>query len=243
MRKDERDLLEVLKFELEFLEKGGYGRSPRTPWRPTRVFQDSPTCLNFALPEKVHPCSECALMVLVPDEARGDAVPCEQIPLNETGETAESLSRYGSQQELEEALGTWLRRTIHCIEEDRGEKAKQQASFEPPHFLAADEASLELSGLRKVRHMFNKCANPLCITPFDPASGGKYFRFELDPNECCTGQKTCVHDRAGRVKHFWLCAHCRLVFKLVKQPGVGVMLRLLWPELPVEKEQKNLIPA
>ena len=34
MQKDERDLLEVLKFELEFLEDGGYGRSPRTPWRP-----------------------------------------------------------------------------------------------------------------------------------------------------------------------------------------------------------------
>ena len=31
MQKDERDLLEVLKFELEFLEQGGYGRSPRTP--------------------------------------------------------------------------------------------------------------------------------------------------------------------------------------------------------------------
>ena len=29
MQKDERDLLEVLKFELEFLEDGGYGRSPQ----------------------------------------------------------------------------------------------------------------------------------------------------------------------------------------------------------------------
>ena len=32
MPKDERDLLEVLRFELDFLEQGGYGRSPRTPW-------------------------------------------------------------------------------------------------------------------------------------------------------------------------------------------------------------------
>ena len=29
MQKDERDLLDVLKFELNFLEKGGYGRSSR----------------------------------------------------------------------------------------------------------------------------------------------------------------------------------------------------------------------
>ncbi len=37
MQKDERDLLEVLKFELEFLEKGGYGRSPKMSWRPQYI--------------------------------------------------------------------------------------------------------------------------------------------------------------------------------------------------------------
>jgi hypothetical protein len=44
MQKDERDLLDVLKFELSFLEKGGYGRSPREAWRPVYIFEDSPTC-------------------------------------------------------------------------------------------------------------------------------------------------------------------------------------------------------
>ena len=38
-KKDERDLLEVLKFELNFLEKGGYGRSVKTPWRPQFVLK------------------------------------------------------------------------------------------------------------------------------------------------------------------------------------------------------------
>ena len=28
MANDDRDILDVLKFELQFLEKGGYGRSP-----------------------------------------------------------------------------------------------------------------------------------------------------------------------------------------------------------------------
>ncbi len=32
MAQDEREILELLKFELKFLEDGGYGRSPRTPW-------------------------------------------------------------------------------------------------------------------------------------------------------------------------------------------------------------------
>ncbi|MGC2323502.1 MAG: hypothetical protein WA463_12815, partial [Terriglobales bacterium] len=66
MAKDDRDILEVLKFELAFLEQGGYGRSVRTPWKPTSIFQDSITCLNFGEPERVHPCSECLLIDFVP---------------------------------------------------------------------------------------------------------------------------------------------------------------------------------
>ena len=31
MAKDDRDMLELLKSELGFIEKGGYGRSVRTP--------------------------------------------------------------------------------------------------------------------------------------------------------------------------------------------------------------------
>ena len=44
MSNDKRDILEVLKFELNFLEQGGYGRSVRTPWKPTSIFQDSLSC-------------------------------------------------------------------------------------------------------------------------------------------------------------------------------------------------------
>jgi hypothetical protein len=33
MPQDDRDALEVLKFELNFLGKGGYGHSPRERWR------------------------------------------------------------------------------------------------------------------------------------------------------------------------------------------------------------------
>ena len=51
MSNDKRDILEVLKFELNFLEQGGYGRSVRTPWKPTSLFQDSVTCMNFNDPK------------------------------------------------------------------------------------------------------------------------------------------------------------------------------------------------
>jgi hypothetical protein len=39
MPTDDRVVLEVLKFELDFIEKGGYGRSVRTPWLPTSIFK------------------------------------------------------------------------------------------------------------------------------------------------------------------------------------------------------------
>jgi len=33
MTHDDQDLLDLLTFELKFLENEGYGRSPHTPWR------------------------------------------------------------------------------------------------------------------------------------------------------------------------------------------------------------------
>lgn len=119
MARDDRDVLEVLKFELAFLEQGGYGRSVRTPWKPTSIFQDSISCLNFDEPEKVHPCSECLLIDFVPPEERSAEVPCHHIQLNARGETVDSVNRYDNQQELEEKVKQWLRDTIQRIEAQR----------------------------------------------------------------------------------------------------------------------------
>jgi hypothetical protein len=79
MPKDKRNLLDVLKFELEFLEQGGYGRLPRESWRPRFVFEDSPTCMNFNSKDR-EPCSECLLMQFVPEEARKEQVPLPPYP-------------------------------------------------------------------------------------------------------------------------------------------------------------------
>ena len=90
-------LLNALKSELKFCELGGY--EPSVPGRlPARasendpismflfdeskremrkehsVFQDSPSCLNYGLPVREHPCSECWLIDFVPAEKRGEAV-------------------------------------------------------------------------------------------------------------------------------------------------------------------------
>jgi len=117
MSKDDRDILELLRTELDFLEKGGYGRSVRTPWKPTSPFRDSLTCVNYALPEKAHPCSECHLIDFVPPDHLADELPCHHIPLNAQGDTAEDLE--GDQSKLEKALKEWLRARIKDIEAAR----------------------------------------------------------------------------------------------------------------------------
>ncbi len=119
MAEDDRDLLEVLKFELSFVEHGGYGRSVRTPWKPTSIFEDSLTCLNFDDPEHTHPCRECALFHFVPEVSRNENVPCHYIPLNEKGETLATLDRGYNQTELEESIKSWLRTTIERLEREK----------------------------------------------------------------------------------------------------------------------------
>jgi hypothetical protein len=111
-----RDILDVLRFELRFLEEGGYVSSPHAPWRAPYIFEDSPSCLNFRDPARPHPCSDCLLTQLVPAEFHAEDRPCRFIPLNDKGQTVDSLYRTGTQKELAETLGDWLRREIRRIE-------------------------------------------------------------------------------------------------------------------------------
>jgi hypothetical protein len=126
MPPDETIILDLLKSELNFLKKGGYGRSPREPWRAQLIFEDSPTCMNYDSKENPRPCAECALMQFVPPEKRGEKVPCRHIPLTRDGETLQDLYRGATQQEIEDALADWLRRNIERLET---EKARHKAAI------------------------------------------------------------------------------------------------------------------
>lgn len=117
MTTDDRDLLELLKTELDFIGKGGYGRSVRTPWLQKSTFQDSLTCLNYGYPYRAHPCSECHLLDFVDPEHRTEAVPCHFIPLNTDGDTIEELEPQDNQAKLEREISQWLRSKIKEIEE------------------------------------------------------------------------------------------------------------------------------
>lgn len=123
MAKDDRDILEILKEELNFIEQGGYGRSVRTPWQPKSVFQDSLTCINFADPAHSHPCNECRLIDFVRSEHEREEVPCHFIPLNEAGESIGSLELEDNEAKLEREVKDWLRAKIQQIEEERSKPA------------------------------------------------------------------------------------------------------------------------
>jgi hypothetical protein len=116
MAKDERELIELLTSELVFIEQGGYGRSVRTPWKVPSPFRESLTCVNYALPEKTHPCAECHLIDYVPAEKRREELPCHFIPLNAAGDTVQSLGRADNQMKLEGSLKEWMRVKIKELE-------------------------------------------------------------------------------------------------------------------------------
>jgi hypothetical protein len=114
MSEEKRELLRKLKFELSFIEDGGYGRSVRMPQKPTSTFQDSLTCLNFGDPLRSHPCSECILMQYVPESSRSEDVPCHHIPLDQERRTITTLD----ESEGQEVLKRWLRGEISRLEEE-----------------------------------------------------------------------------------------------------------------------------
>jgi hypothetical protein len=115
MSSDPRDVLEVLRYELSFLEQGGY-RAQKNPLVAVSPFQDSLSCINHGMPRRPHSCDKCLLWDFVPEAYRREDVPCHFIPLTPTGLTIESRQR---EAELEQNLKAWLRETIAKLEVER----------------------------------------------------------------------------------------------------------------------------
>jgi len=237
MQKDERELLDVLRFELQFLKDGGYGRSPRTPWRPQYIFEDSLTCMNYDSKENPAPCRECVLMQLVPPEQRSEKIPCRHIPFNVFGENLDSLYRNGTQQEIEETVEEWLQATIQRLEEERIAIRAERKN------LAAEDAA-RVKGTPLYQKQHPKCANPVCPTAFHWTGGGKFFRFRPDTvTESESSSRDTSPDGIHGVKHYWLCERCSLVFTLVHEEEYGVVLKVLWPEIKDRENQQAVSAA
>jgi hypothetical protein len=70
------------------------------------------------------------LLDFVPEQSRLEVIPCRYIPLDESGETLETLYSTGTNEEIQKALREWLLKTIAGLEQiaesempRRGEKA------------------------------------------------------------------------------------------------------------------------
>lgn len=111
--------LDTLRLERSLLDLGVYRIS--TPGRPLVVFEDSPSCQRYATGS----CAHCALMQFVPPNLCSEPVPCHHIPLNEQCETVDILHRTGTQEELEQALRSWLTATIKRFEAGSVERRSQ----------------------------------------------------------------------------------------------------------------------
>ena len=126
-RKLEEGVLEILRDELAFLKNGGYRHPDHAQWRAQYFFEDSATCLNFGDAERSWPCSYCPLFAFVPQDARQNIRPCRYIPLNEKGETLDSLYRSASPQEIEAAVAAWLEKQIARLGQQQANAASRSA--------------------------------------------------------------------------------------------------------------------
>lgn len=108
------EIVNLLKKELAFLERGGYGGS--MPWRPVSMFLDSPSCPNRLDVERKTPCSQCWLFQFVPQRFREEMAACHFIPLNADGESVHSMSRQYKPAEVEAALKMWLEAEIRHLQ-------------------------------------------------------------------------------------------------------------------------------
>ena len=117
---DKPEMIEQLKFEIEMIEKGGYYPSVRDESkRAPEIFRDSITCLNVGLAEKQHTCTSCFLSEFAPPEVRlsgGDI--CHMIPLNDRGDTVESLKTEGDPYKLQAIVLSWLKKTVAKLEKE-----------------------------------------------------------------------------------------------------------------------------
>jgi len=107
-----KDKLSMLRRELEFLENGGYRIA--LEWRPRFIFEDSPLCPNLRL--FACPRAERVLMDLAPGWGRNQTVPCQHIPLDETGARLDTFYGTATNYEIRQVLREWLLKNIAELE-------------------------------------------------------------------------------------------------------------------------------
>ncbi len=119
MSADQRDTLEVLRFELYLLQQGAYREDGTRSGAPLSYFRDSPTCLNFAEADSRRSCRPCLLTQFIPGNYQNETAACRKIPLDANGNTIASLDRRYNRAAVERAVIGWLQETVAKLERER----------------------------------------------------------------------------------------------------------------------------
>lgn len=113
-KSDDEQLLQSLEGAIAEVKKQGF----------KHYIQGSPLCLNVGRSiEKREPCDRCLMWQLVPEQYRTRRVAsgklnwtgCEEIPLNEQGETIASLSLTEEPRVLDAVLLAWMEKTAEHL--------------------------------------------------------------------------------------------------------------------------------
>jgi hypothetical protein len=92
-----------------------------------------------------------------------------------------------------------------------------------------------------ILNLHPKCANPSCAAAFGWMTGGKLFRFHRESKGIhLTTRNETNENHTHSIDHFWLCERCSIIYTLKHEPGRGVTILSLWPELPAAKNSMHL---
>jgi hypothetical protein len=120
MSQDLQDVLQILRFELNYLEQGGFDRD-RKLLGSESPFRGTMACINFGDPLQAHACHECLLHQFVPEDKQTEEIPCHYIPLDDSGETIAELLDKNDSPRMVAALKNWLGTTIAKLETQNSE--------------------------------------------------------------------------------------------------------------------------
>jgi hypothetical protein len=117
------DVLQMLRYELNYLEQGGFDRD-RATFGTESPFLGTFACINYGDPLRAHACRECLLHQFVPEDKQTEELPCHYILLSASGETIAELIKQKDPNRMVFALKQWLRTTIANLEATLEPKAE-----------------------------------------------------------------------------------------------------------------------
>ena len=115
-------LIRLLEAELDLIEAGGYAPPAGRPGEERPIFDRSLVCINhWEVSGHEADCHDnCILLDAVPEAHRQERLPCHHIPLNDAGETVQSIESAEGRERAQEEVKRWLRTTIERLKREGG---------------------------------------------------------------------------------------------------------------------------